>query len=84
MYNEWFSNEFLTQLNQGVDPTKVKITSKLSDLKPLNASCIVDLDEHLKKETRMIIKGFDSAGITEPVDNVQAVYEEIENPSRSP
>ena len=84
MYNEWFSNEFLTQLNQGVDPTEVKITSKLSDLKPLNVSCIVDLDEHLKKETWMIVKGSDSAGITEPVDNVQAVYEEIENPSRSP
>ena len=56
----------------------------MSDLKPLNASCIVDLDEHLKKEIWMIIKGFDSAGITEPVDNVQAVYEEIENPSWSP
>ena len=42
MYNEWFSNEVATQLNRGVDPTEVKITSKLSHLKPLHASWIVD------------------------------------------
>ena len=84
MYNEWFSNEVVTQLNRGVDPTEVKITSKLSDLKPLHASWIVDLYKHLKKETGMIIKGFDSAGITEAVNNAQSVYEKIENPFRSP
>ena len=61
IYNEWFSNEVATQLNRGVYPTEVKITSQLSDLKPLHASWIVDLYEHLKKETGMIIKGFDSA-----------------------
>ena len=50
MYNEWFSNEVATQLNRGVDPTEIKITSELSDLKPLHASWIVDLYEHLKKK----------------------------------
>ena len=58
MYNEWFSNEVAKQLNQGVDPTEVKITSKLSDLKPLHASSIADFYEHLKGKTEMIIKGF--------------------------
>ena len=76
MYNDWFSNKVATQLNRGVDPTEVKIISKSSDLKSLHASWIVDLYEHLKKETGMIIKGFDSAGITE------AVYEKMENPFR--
>ena len=76
-YNELFSNEAATQLNRGVDPTEVKITSKLSDLKPLHASWIVDLYEHLKKETGVNIKGFDSAGITEAVNNAQSVYEKI-------
>ena len=84
MYNEWFSNKVATQLNRGVDPTEVKITSKQSDLKPLHASWIIDLCEHLKKETWMIIKGFDSAGITEAVNNAQSDYEKIENPFRSP
>ena len=50
MYNEWFSNEVATQQSRGVDHTEVKITSKLPDLKPLHASWIVDLYEHLKKE----------------------------------
>ena len=27
-YNEWYSNEVATQLNQGVDPTEVKIKSQ--------------------------------------------------------
>ena len=49
MYNEWFSNEVATQLSGGVDPNEIKITSKFSDLKPLHASWIVDLYEHLKK-----------------------------------
>ena len=56
MYNEWFSNEVASQLNRGVDPTEAKITSRMSDLKPLHASWIVDLNQHLKKETGMIIK----------------------------
>ena len=84
MYNEWFSNEVATQLNRGVDPTEVKITTKLSDLKPLHASWIVDLYEYLKKETGMIIKGFDSAGIRDAVNNAQSINEKIGNPFRSP
>ena len=35
--NEWFSNAVTTQLNRGVDPTKVKITSKFQAI-----TCIFD------------------------------------------
>ena len=49
MYNEWLSNEVATHLNQSVHPSELKITSKVSDLKPLHASWIVDRYEHLKK-----------------------------------
>ena len=69
MYNKWFSDEVTTQLNGSVDPTEVKITSKLSDLNPLHISWIVDPYQYLKKETGMIIKGFDSAWITEKIEN---------------
>ena len=67
MYNKWFSNKVATQLDQGVNSTEVEINSKLSDLKPLHASWIVDLYEHLKKKKKigMVIKGFDSRGISE-------------------
>ena len=44
----------------------------------------IDLYEHLKKETGRFIKGFDSKGITEAVNNAQSVYDKIENPFRSP
>ena len=84
MYNEWFSNEFATKLSRGVGLTVEKITSKLSGLKPSHASWIIDLNEHLKKETGMIIKGFHSTGITEAVHNAQSVYQKIENPFQSP
>ena len=78
------SNEVATQQSRGVDHTEVKITSKLLDLKPLHASWIVDLYEHLKKETRMIIKGFDFVGITEAVNYAQFADEKIESSFRSP
>jgi len=42
-YNEWFSNQVSIQLKKGTDPADVKVSSKLSDLKPLHASWIVDL-----------------------------------------
>ena len=38
----------------------------------------------MKNETGMIIKGFDSTGITEAVNNAQSVYEEIEHPFLGP
>ena len=41
-YNEWFANQVAIQLKRGIDPTDVKISSKLSDLKPLHAAWIVD------------------------------------------
>ena len=36
-YNDWFADQLFTQLQNGKDPTDVKISSKLSDLKPIHA-----------------------------------------------
>ena len=85
MYNEWFSKQVATQLECGIDPTGVKISPKLSDLKPLHASWIVNLYDHLTNEEDMVVvhHGFDSAGITEAVNDAQAVLEKVENTFRS-
>ena len=83
LYNEWFSNQVAIQLKHGIDPADVKISSKLSDLKPLHASWIVELYHHLSNEAEMIINGFDSAGITEAVNDANSVLEIVENPFRS-
>ena len=39
-YNEWFADQVFTQLQNGKDPTDVKISSKLLDLKPIHASIV--------------------------------------------
>ena len=46
-YNDWFSNEVSVQLKKGIDPNDIKTTSKLSNLKPLNTSCIINFYKHL-------------------------------------
>ena len=83
VYNEWFSNQVAIQLKHGIDPADVKISSKLSDLKPLHASWIVELYDHLSNEAEMIINGFGSAGITEAVNDANSVLEIVENPFRT-
>lgn len=81
-YNEWFSNQVSIQLKKGTDPADVKVSSKLSDLKPLHASWIVDLYKHMSKEPEMIVNGFNGAGITEAVNEAKLVLEKVENPFR--
>ena len=48
-YNDWFADQVFTQLRNGKDPTDVKISSKLSDLKPTHARQIADWYNHGKK-----------------------------------
>ena len=81
-YNDWFADQVFTQLQNGKDPTDVKITSKLLDLKPIHARWIVDWYNHGIKEKEMIVSGFNSAGISEAVQNAEEIYEKIENPLR--
>ena len=81
-YNDWFANQIFTQLQNGKDPTDVKISSKLSNLKPLHAKWIVDWYNHVIKEKEMIVRGFNSAGILEVVQNAEDIYEKIDNPFR--
>ena len=76
------------QIQNGKDPTYVKISSKLSKLiretflKPIYARWIADWYNHVIKEKEMIVRGFDSAGILEVVDNVDNIYVKIENSLR--
>ena len=41
-YNDWFVDHVFAQLENAKDPTDVNISSKLSDLKPIQARWIVD------------------------------------------
>ena len=79
MYNDWFADQVFTQLQNGKDPTDVKISSKLSDLKPTHARWNVDWYNHVIKEKEIIVRGFNSAGISEAVQSIEDIYEKIEN-----
>ena len=81
-YNDWFADQVFTQLQNGKDPTDVKISSKLSDLKPIHARWIVDWYNHVIKEKEMIVRGFNSTGILEGAQNAEDVCQKIENPFR--
>ena len=58
----------------------VKVSLKLSVIKPLHAKWIVDLYNTLKDDKEMAISGFRSAGITEAIENAKVMVEKIENP----
>ena len=72
-YNDWFANQVFTQLQNGKDPTDVKISSRLSGLKPIHARWIVDWYDHVIKENEMIVRGFNSAVISEDVQNAEDI-----------
>ena len=81
-YNDWFSNEISVQLKKGIDPAGTKIYSKLSNLKPLHASWIVDLYKLLSDNQEIIANGFYSAEISEVVTKASTILYKVENPFR--
>ena len=60
-----------------------KVSSKLSDLKPLHPSWIVDLYKHMQGEDELILKGFKEAGIWKAISDLQEILEIVENPFRA-
>ena len=76
-YNDWFSNKV-----SGIEPADIKITSKLSNLKPLQAYWIVGLYKHLSDIQEIIVNGFDSAGISEAVTKACTILDKVKSPFR--
>ena len=81
-YNGWFSSKVSVQLKKVIDPTDIKITSKLSNLKPSHTSWIVDLYKHLLDNQEIVVNSFDSAGISEAVTKASTILYKIENSCR--
>ena len=80
-YNDWFADQVFTELQNGKDHNDVKISSKLSHLKPIHNE-IIDWYNHVIKEKEMIVRGSNSASISEAVQNAEDIYEKTENPFR--
>ena len=59
---------------------KVKVSAKLSDIKPLYAQLSEDLCNHMREEKDRIINGFKSAGVNEAIQSAQEIVPKVENP----
>ena len=79
-FNTWYVDWVSKQLSNGITPGRVKVSLKLSDLKPLHAKWIVDTYIHLRKQNDSVIKGFDAAVITETIKVANDVFTRVENP----
>ena len=79
-FNAWYVDRVSKQLSNGVIPGDVKVSLKLSDLKPLHARWIVEIYNHLKHQNDSIIKGFDAAGHSEVIVCATDIFTQIENP----
>ena len=67
-------------MRSGKAAADVKVSLKLTVIKPLHAKWIVDLHNTLKDDKEMAINVFRSAGITEAFKNAKDMVEKNENP----
>ena len=58
----------------------VKVSLKLSVIKPLHAKWIVNLYNTLKDDGEIAINGLRSAEIAEALENAKNMVEKVENP----
>ena len=79
-FNKWYAEKVSKELRLGKAAGDVKVSLKLSELKPLHARWIVKMYDFLKHEKASIVKGFEKAGILESVQSAQQVYSRCENP----
>ena len=76
-YNSWLANEVSKQLRAGKAAADVKVSFKLSVIKPLHAKWIADLYNTLKDDKEMAINGFRSAASTKAIENAKDMVEKV-------
>ena len=81
-YNDWYLEQVVTALNNGIAPTDVKVKQVISIIKPLHAKWIIAAYEYLLSETgaELIRKGFESSHITEAIDKAEQFSKMDDNP----
>ena len=79
-YNSWIVNEVLKRLRAGKAAQDVKVSLKLSVIKPSHMKWIADLYNTLKDDKEMAKNDFRSARITEATENAKDMVGKVENP----
>lgn len=67
-FETWYANEVSKQVRSGKSVYEIEVPLKLSILKPLQASWIIGLYDHLRNSQDIILNGFKEAGITEALE----------------
>ena len=67
-FNACYGDRVSEQLKKGVTPGDVKVSMKMSDLKPLPVRWIVDMYTYLKEKKESVLKRFEKACIIETVE----------------
>lgn len=69
MFTTWYSTDVQKQMESGNSPDEIEVDLRLSVLKPLHATWLVRLNNHLTGSVRVgkrhIAKGWNKAGISE-------------------
>ena len=78
-FNTWYADCVSEQLKKGVAPGDVKVSMKMSDLKPLHVRWTVDMHNYLKQQKESILNGCGKADITETLKSANEVFASIEN-----
>ena len=76
-FKTWHADRVSEQLKKGVAPGDVKVSVKMSDLKPLHARWVVDMCTYLKQQKESILNVFDKADITEALKSANEVFARI-------
>ena len=69
--DSWHSKQASAQRALQTEDSKVKVSAKLFDIKPLHAQWIVGLCNHMREEKDTIINGFKSAVRAEAIQSAQ-------------
>ena len=72
-YKSWFSKQISAQLALETELSKIKVSAKLSDIKPLHSQWVVDICNYMCEEKNMNINGFKSAVVTEAIQSAQEI-----------
>ena len=80
LFQKWYAERLSYQLSNRKSPSDVKVSLKLSDLKPLHAKWVVEMYDYLKQESESITKGFVKVGTMEALKFSQKIYRRCENP----
>ena len=78
-YNVWIANAISMQLEKCTELPEVKVSLKLSVIKPMHVKKIENLRYHLRSDKEMIVSGFKIVEISEAIENTQTITEKVEN-----